>query len=607
MNLKRHQRLIALFFVVFCLINFKSIIAQSTEDTVITIIENDRDGRYMSKDGNIKNEFINNPVVDINSILNISLSYDHLITKLATNNLGISDDLAKKIRLLNLAMEERKQTLEKFESLLSTYDYQNFKANPEKNIQWAAEMQSTAIAVVRLTEVSDYILEGPGGFRPEDIYSRAETELKRMKQELENQTENKGVSLQFAGWLYKNSFPAQPIHIPGFDSIAPQPSFEVNRWMILPNEEQIQQLQQAADLARANKGKGLSILKDLVDTQINQLKAIASSELNILIESLENELNNLSDNRLVTFKEKFSSLKRQVDSFRKEIELRISFYSNLQITEESSFFSTLNQIQNDIRFLKEEGKLIYDSLNNLLTEAKDLTQTLGTNLSNLLNDTDRLHNFIKSWFEALLDRNGFDKIKELLQGTAVDYELLEFTDQVFKLSLKNIPLKADLDLFTTGVRANGDRLVFKLEVISQSGMIYNEKREIYMYKILPHIEGTVGVIFADPLANTAIETQFQMAPYYNMILKGVFDQKLRRRSISYNRMFDWGVGLHISAPDFDGDDVPELGAGIVLSVLHDYIQSGAAINIFTGDPYWFFGLRLPVPSFNIGMSGNGNN
>lgn len=56
----------------------------------------------------------------------------------------------------------------------------------------------------------------------------------------------------------------------------------------------------------------------------------------------------------------------------------------------------------------------------------------------------------------------------------------------------------------------------------------------------------------------------------------------------------------MSAPDFDADDVPELGVGVVASLLHDYVQSGIAINVFTGDPYWFFGLKLPVPSFNIG-------
>ena len=117
----------------------------------------------------------------------------------------------------------------------------------------------------------------------------------------------------------------------------------------------------------------------------------------------------------------------------------------------------------------------------------------------------------------------------------------------------------------------------------------------------------MGVIFADPLARTNVKTQFQMAPYYNLIFKGLFDQKIRRKSVTYNRILDWGIGLHISAPDFDGDDVPELGTGIVVSVLHDYIQSGIAINVFTGDPYWYFGLRLPIPSFNIGSIPSSSN
>lgn len=573
-------------------------------DKVITIIENDRDANYKSKSDALKERFVDNPVVDINSILNINLDYTILIEKISQKIPGISEDIAKKIQSLNLAMYERQLTLQMFEALLSTYNYEDFKSHPEKNIEWTEQMQRVAISIVQLTEVSDYILEGPGGFKPIDIYSRAETELKRMQQELEIQAEKNGVYLQLACWLQKDRFPAQPIHIPNFDSIAPQPSYEVDRWIILPTAAQLRQLDQAAEIARANRGRGVSILKELIDNQKEQLRAIASEELTILVQSLENELNNFSDDELLEFKENFSILKRRLESFNLEVERRVSWYSNLNINNESDFFSALTQLQNDIRFIKEEGKFILQSLKNLIVEATRISTTIGSNISEVIRNTTRLHELIESWFRASLDRNGFDKIKELLSGTVVDYELLRFTDQVFKLSLRNIPLQADLDLYSTGVRSNGDRLIFKLEVNSKTDLLYNENREVYMYNILPHIEGTVGVIFADPLANTAIETQFIMAPYYNMILKGVFDQNLRRRSVSYNRMFDWGVGLHVSAPDFDGDDVPELGAGIVISVLHDYIQSGAAVNVFTGDPYWFFGLRLPVPSFNIGISRN---
>ena len=126
-----------------------------------------------------------------------------------------------------------------------------------------------------------------------------------------------------------------------------------------------------------------------------------------------------------------------------------------------------------------------------------------------------------------------------------------------------------------------------------------------MFKVLPHIITTVGVIFADPLANNAVQTQFQMAPAYNVIFKGFCDQGCRRKSVIYNRLFDWGVGLHISAPDFDKDDVPEIAAGVVISSLHDYLQGGFAFNLFTGDPFWFFGLRFPIPSFNMSASSPG--
>lgn len=595
------------FVLSFC--SFISLYGQtdnsSTQEKVISILEKDRDGKYL-KNTTPKESFKNNKIVDINSVLQIDLDYNAIVSKIKENTSGLPTDIDQKIKLLSEALKDREQVLSQFDDLLQSYNYEEFKADPEKNKAWAARMQAISYTAVKLTFVSKYI-EGIGdvGFRPSDIYQRANTELERMTKQVESFADQQGVYVQFGGWLYKKNNQSEAIHLPGFDSIAPKPPYEVERWQILPTEEQLQQLEEATALAQCNKDKGLSILKEMIDIQIQQLQQLLDSGFNDLIAKIESQISQVTDARINPFLADFKKFKTNLESFKTELVQRISFYKNLHIDSETSVVKLMSQVQNDIKFVTEgQGKALFEEASNLYDQAKALVATTITNINNLDITVENVKVFLTQWMATVIGEDNYNKIKELLLGTPVDFAVLHFSDKVLKLSLANMPTQSDLDLFTTGIRGSGDRIALKFEINSKKKLIYRENRELYMYKILPHIEGTVGVIFADPLSNTAVKTQFQMAPYYNLILKGLWDQKLRRKSVAYNRIFDWGIGLHISAPDFDGDDVPELGAGIVVSLLHDYVQSGAAINVFTGDPYWFFGLRLPVPSFNIGSVPN---
>ena len=245
---------------------------------------------------------------------------------------------------------------------------------------------------------------------------------------------------------------------------------------------------------------------------------------------------------------------------------------------------------------------------------KNKFEACGKQLSGLSSEVLNSAKNIQEQFIELRDEyvSGFKSFasfvkkgaEELITGRELDIAALEFGNDVYKLTLSDLPVSVELDLVNTGVRTDGDRLALKMTVSDRSSVqpVVLESRELYLFRVLPHIVTTVGVIFADPLANTAIQTQFQMAPSFNILFKGIGDQGCRRKSVIYNRLLDWGIGLNISAPDFNHDDVPEMTAGIVISGLHDYLQSGFGFNVFTGDPFWFFGLRFPVPSFNISTS-----
>ena len=67
----------------------------------------------------------------------------------------------------------------------------------------------------------------------------------------------------------------------------------------------------------------------------------------------------------------------------------------------------------------------------------------------------------------------------------------------------------------------------------------------------------------------------------------------------WNSLFDPGVGLNVAAQDFNHDDGQELGIGLAVSAFRDFITVGYGYNVSQSVPYWFFGLRLPVPGATI--------
>lgn len=54
--------------------------------------------------------------------------------------------------------------------------------------------------------------------------------------------------------------------------------------------------------------------------------------------------------------------------------------------------------------------------------------------------------------------------------------------------------------------------------------------------------------------------------------------------------------------DFNSDNNPEVGIGVVVSVFKDYLQVGYGRNIGIDKYYWFLGICLPF----LGINFNGN-
>ncbi|WP_378187939.1 hypothetical protein ACE939_05955 [Aquimarina sp. W85] len=597
------NRILQKYYIIFFVTPWMLLNAQ-VQESMLTIQEVDLDGNYLTTQNEIREDYIDNKVADINSTLHIKIKLEELVRTLSELKIdGLPIAMENRIAKLSTALQERNNVLSRFKILLEEYNYEQFKDDKFLNDQWVNTMQQLIAPVEALTQVDNFIEEGPGGFRPEDIYNRTSILLARMRSEAKIQAEEEGVYLQLGAWLNSEREPL-PLHLPGFDRIAPQEYYEVERWQILPTPSQITALKKLQEIASKNRSQDLSIIRQFVLTELNRIKEVLFLDSKKLFENLEIELQKLS---VSSYQEIITDIKKlsiDMELFLKTIDQKLSFYENLNLNSQAAIVAVLKQLETDLLYITEfEGKRLMFKLVDIYERVKFLSQNTEDTIQ-VAQELTLIISKYTTWLEIVNQDSLFKHVKILLQGTLVDFEALQFSNDVLKLMLSELPSKSNLDLHTVGLRQQGDRVLFKLVVLSPKEEVYVENREIHLYKILPHIEGTVGVIFADPLSHTSVQTQFQMAPYYNMLFKGIFDQGLRRKSVAYNKIFDWGIGLHISAPDFDGDDVPELGTGIVVSALHDYLQSGIAINVFTGDPYWFFGLRLPVPSFSISTLSN---
>jgi hypothetical protein len=191
-------------------------------------------------------------------------------------------------------------------------------------------------------------------------------------------------------------------------------------------------------------------------------------------------------------------------------------------------------------------------------------------------------------------------LQNLLGVRRINADILAFTDAVLRLDLDHVPESVEFRLRYSGERQDGDRLLVRA-LLGTAGdpSPLREDHELIMYRIQLHLETIIGLVFADPLGSSQVTGRFQAGPSYSILFK-----RGSRRSVARNRFLLIGAGLNVAALDFNHDDTPELGVGGVVSWLGDYLQAGIGYNVPRDRGYWFFGLRLPLPTFTLpGTSG----
>ena len=543
---------------------------------------------------------INNAITDIGSTLDIKINKSALFQKLvASGAYKVPDETARVLDMLKTALERQSSMLDEVKTQLAGYN----PADSAKSLQFNAVMASfanDALAIFQADPVTMnyYIMD-----LVSDPFTGVSLAIQKRLDDLEKQLSalNAGSpkKLQLGAWISTKTTQT-PLHLEGFDTNPNLEYYEVNRWQIVPTPAQLKQYEEMQQLAKANRDKGLASLQLLLNQNINafiksfnDIAAIVKQDVLTEYERIKTIVN---DSAVTADIKKVQESYQQLENFVNPL---ITKYAPLLSPGGLNNQALIQSLLADLPILT--GKM--GTLKTTITTAVTRINTLAVNVRNSVN----VSNFIRSLEAKLqtitlnLDGTG---INALIQSIKVDEAVLVFTDKVLSFSLNDLPESTTLNLNNTGARESGDKIVFILReydsVTKKSSTL--EMRTLTMYQIVPHIYGIASVVFAHPFSgNTALESNFQMQPSYSFLLKGVWPwtQKYYRKSNIRNMLTDFSYGIHIGAPDFDKDDVPEIGVGIVLSGLHDYIQLGLANNLFKGNWYWFFGIRLPVPTLSL--------
>jgi hypothetical protein len=418
--------------------------------------------------------------------------------------------------------------------------------------------------------------------------------------------ETNGVFFQVGAWLLSSGGPI-PIHLPGLDEYPEQEHFEVERWAIRFDESQQQEFaaiqEQAHDLNQNLVGgqSPLHAYRELIgslaqDTARKCTTQFASALRDFADEAVPPEVAEIA----ATAKQ----LARRVEDFVQQLEeLRLK-YGSIQAKDPAQVLAALGGVRQDLEEASAALRGIAGSAESLneqvetldvTGEAKAAFDKFKSALAEAANGCldDALANL-----QALSTALGLE-----LAPFEVNEELLEFTDQVERHTLDSLPASTEFDLCTSGQRAAGDRIVLKVAVgraapgddpSAKPERRVLETRRLTLYRIEPHLTTSVNLIWANPMDSSSLVRDYQAAASYSVLYKWG-----RRDSHAFNSLWSPGIGINLSALDFDKDDNPELGVALVVTLVRDYLQAGYGYDPAVDTDYWFFGIRLPLPTWTL--------
>jgi hypothetical protein len=558
-----------------------------------------------------------NGIVDINSAITVLVNGDALRSRVA-GIFGadkIDPALLKRLELLQSMANSRLEGVTRLDEALRRY-----AEAPTPESFAAVRKASTGLAsgVVALIEMvkPDSALSAKLEQRlaalfddPEYRSSPAQVPLQydavlgmadglavQARRELDEQLQETDVRVQIGTWLSGRDG-LRPVHAPSFDENAEQAAFVVDRWVIALDRDQREELDRLSVSAKAYNAGGFSGLRD-------QLSKTAGESISLVAKQAEQcaaEVRTVTT-RLTTAGEASSegalseirSHLGAIDELAQRLSAIAAKYRQPATTSDLSVF--LAGTNADLVTMKAQLTGAAGRWPRIASAFKNISAAVlqgggvpegGAALVARVQECGRTALDLVSGLSAAL--GGIDHAEQIRTITEESWE------KVLLLDVGSVPASSTIQLISAGPRRPGDLLLLRVAVLKQGDPRQTlDEQQLMLQRVLPHLEVSVGLIFADPLGSSEVRRKFQAAPSYSILYR-------RGSRESRNPFWSVGFGLNVAATDFDKDDVPEVGFGLTASTFRDLLQAGAGYNVFVGRAYWFFGVRLPVGV--IGLSG----
>ena len=571
------------------------------QTSVVTVQEVDEEGNQIALTDKSR-------VVDINSTLNLTIDRTALNKYFEQKGMtGSASAIVSRIDTLTEVLKRSDASLLQLQKAFATAPGPNASPQERKShwAQTAAGAADAALLVRDEPELNSYLnallVQDPqAAANPIEqyrlIYVAAANIAKDLQAQLDNQVNTNGVYVQMGAWVE-----TRPIHISGFDDYPQDEKYVVQRWSLALSADEQARLTAYAQMATKVNADGWKTLLSwkTVGPSIIQAYLTGTSSGQCV-----SSLSKLYQTDKSATWASVTNVQTLLEQGRKDAQDYIDYLESLKtkystggsagaLAPAAFLIATNTDIQAVISktgalptTLTNDADAVVKAATSTLTTAKSdldaLTAQAKTCASDAQSDVKELQNNLQKQIKFLLGQQDFN--------TAA----LELGNEVSKLTLTQLPSTVSIPLEDTGKRDPGDTFTLKFAVgTTNSPREVIETRSLLMYRILWHTDLKANLIWADPGDKTAV-THFQAAPAYNVMLKHG-----SRKHVLWNSLIDAGIGLNLAAQDFNHDDGQELGIGLAVSAIRDFLTLGYGYNVVQGAKYWFFGLRLPVPGVTI--------
>lgn len=392
------------------------------------------------------------------------------------------------------------------------------------------------------------------------------------------------------------------VHLDGFDVYKGSEYYLVPRFATAIDENEKKKFDEYKKLAEEANNDFYNAFKNKLKEQIipllNKLKGEVETKLYSPISNLRVAMINIDAISQGT-KDKIEKSKNDLS------QLYLSIFTLIEIAQNISDPEYFPNVVKGVQELIQTTSSIQNDLQTTIADLKN--QELQT-AKQAFNQVIVSYDLTKLEIEKLIKdfKNFQDSKAELnLSITEKIHEaFLKFEDAVKKIPLADIPEETTLNLLTSGGRKVGDKLYLKAVLGKQppDKMDSEEKTiefiPIGLYQIGLHSSIKAALLFVDNTsAQFQSKKQFQLDPSYSVLFKYG-----SRKHNNYNNFLEIGAGVNIATLDFNNDNIPEIGIGLVASAFKDYLQVGYGRNMASDQWYWFFGIRLPFLSVNLAGS-----